>query len=134
MGYEVAKSSGRMSKPGVKQAAEIRNLSIMVMSLIAAFIVCWGPAQVIELSKATGRFLKVCPLTCKVVMLVKKFLIWTSAVVNSLIYLSMVGCRKRRRKQESNGSQGLTKTSRLVTPRETVAGESLVPNETFFQQ
>ena len=35
----------------VKQAAEIRNLSIMVMCLIAAFIVCWGPAQVIELLK-----------------------------------------------------------------------------------
>ncbi|CAG5098886.1 Oidioi.mRNA.OKI2018_I69.XSR.g16062.t1.cds [Oikopleura dioica] len=121
--YSVARSAGNTSQQSRDHAKEIKRLSFLVFCLIFAFLLCWGPAQLITVLKASGTLQNSSRRLCRGLLQSKNFLVWTSAVINSLIYMSMGGFRRRIKGsiKEFRESRSKTMESRLsrndATPR-----------------
>jgi len=93
--YSVTKNVSTSTAMSTTHQDEIRRLTILIMTLIAAFLICWTPVQVTGIMRTSGMLSNVCSTTCKVIIQLKKNLVWVSAVINSLIYLSTTGFRRQ---------------------------------------
>ena len=116
---------------------DIRHLTILIFGWVTTFIVCWTPTEVQNFMRFSKTLSNLEERQCRNFKHACEILVWLSPAVNSMLYLSMGGFRKKMRESitkrlsstgaERNGRAEMKEINKEITQ------ETLLLHSTNFK-
>ena len=97
------------------------------MTLVAAFLICWTPVELIILVRLTGKMARLCEHSCRFLDKVSRSLVWLSSTVNAILYIHSGGFKSKIKKRARQYvSENPARTSMLHSQIHSTQRESLL--------
>ena len=115
---------------------DIRHLTILIFGWILTFIICWTPTEIQNLMQFSKILSSLDEFQCRTFKLACEILVWLSPAVNSMLYLSMGGFRKKMREsltKRLSSTQGPNSRAELKDLNKEITQETLLLHSTHFR-